>query len=1390
MSNKSAFEISKGFAPDTIRSRDNYRRDGHGFQTGDVVYFSAATSEWEKSDWIYDNITGTSEALGVVDVKDAYRFDVVYRGSVLIPDSLAVTGPSETIQQNTVYFLSDTPGVLTETPPEIDVENPKVRKPILVTLNSDGAGNINAIVVNYRGYVEDTNGCVAFVQNIIPVGTIEFIPSGQKSPTEWKDEGWLLCDGSEYFITEYPELFDVVGYAYGTSTATDRFRVPDMWNILPNQRVALAQQASTVCAVADIPLCGGNACSACFEGLCSAGQGNLKCCNKFLKVWGTRDSVVQKINNLAGAICGSFSMSFGKIDGINCDCDTGEQEWQCETPPFIDPPVISTIPGPNPCGLTASGQTPFIFPNGCLAASGMGVDHPVLRGSCDGCTDAAGAGGTFEDYLRFCDCCACPPADAWGCAGGIVPSPDVSPAASPEASPVASPPPTPPASPEASPVASPPASPPPTPPASPAVSASPVASPPVTPTRSPTPTATPTPGVSRTPTPTPTPSPTSTPRIEPGRGRILIAKNAGVLNPQDAYAGDDDIEIVVDEGGIIAAGSGYAASSPFKNKQAAYHGNFYIRAISVERYVNIKNCNGGGGAVKNWIPNGALNVWQRGTSFAPDVTKIESDHLADLNRYTADRWFRKVGFCPQGYGATGNGASSHSSYIGVCNRKSFGNIDSSIPESLRKQYPTHFMEYQSYISGPGVDTSLEYCVLENRISDVKTLAGDTVCVSFWARSDTPGSFFVNLKQHFGYDVPPSSPLTVKASTGSLPFVDVAPRRKSNEAKYSYTDTTYFAEEAGVSGTLLIGKGYPNSIDGAFYLETETPSEHESGTSFKHSADSSSQGGVNAVYDGTILLPDAKQVQQILLQAVNTIDSPDVGIIQVSPPPNKYGITVEATLPEQQVSAVSNIFFKNTNNQTNIKAEGRGAEAPSIVNNESDSVNTEQRTSLAVAITFTCVPNPICTQCVPYVSSIIALNTLIYTNEQVDPCIATLQGNGAFAVSAGQSSTQYTTSIPLSIADYLLVQNFTIGQNGFPPSVVSQAVAAANALAQSNTNACRCAEQTNPTNIAFGAPGSCLGDMTKPKNYDAIETLGICCTVTVGSVEVGQSGALYVTHTREENHTAHSCTALGGQFISYSALDYFAQFESTACGVTEDQCSEYVKIDVTTAWQQYEIVFSIPIVDGRYIGNSGTDYLALQVWTHLSNGYCRTYSGAEAPPRNRLGESFGTIECSENSLCETCVSIFPTPFSYQGKLNLTQFQMQTGTEFTGFVQPDSIEEVDSCQAFYESSTCVGRRDYYPVGGSDFFEYQVQMKKQKSCKTPRPVITGFTPAPFGINNIDILADTVTQKSFVVGGDVWVNNGAGSVVLSYECDCDVYRPEELQYLAKQLEWKALGS
>jgi microcystin-dependent protein/cytoskeletal protein CcmA (bactofilin family) len=47
--------------------------------------------------------------------------------------------------------------------------------------------------------------------------------------------GWLLCDGSQYRISEFSELFSVIGYAFGArpTLPTGFFKVPDMRGRLP-----------------------------------------------------------------------------------------------------------------------------------------------------------------------------------------------------------------------------------------------------------------------------------------------------------------------------------------------------------------------------------------------------------------------------------------------------------------------------------------------------------------------------------------------------------------------------------------------------------------------------------------------------------------------------------------------------------------------------------------------------------------------------------------------------------------------------------------------------------------------------------------------------------------------------------------------------------------------------------------------------------------------------------------------------------------------------------------------------------------------------------------------------------------------------------------------------
>ena len=52
--------------------------------------------------------------------------------------------------------------------------------------------------------------------------------AGAATPT-----GWLLCDGSEYVIAEYQQLFDAIGYTFKDTPETGKFAVPDLRGRFP-----------------------------------------------------------------------------------------------------------------------------------------------------------------------------------------------------------------------------------------------------------------------------------------------------------------------------------------------------------------------------------------------------------------------------------------------------------------------------------------------------------------------------------------------------------------------------------------------------------------------------------------------------------------------------------------------------------------------------------------------------------------------------------------------------------------------------------------------------------------------------------------------------------------------------------------------------------------------------------------------------------------------------------------------------------------------------------------------------------------------------------------------------------------------------------------------------
>ena len=115
---------------------------------------------------------------------------------------------------------------------------------------------------------------------------------------------------------------------------------------------------------------------------------------------------------------------------------------------------------------------------------------------------------------------------------------------------------------------------------------------------------------------------------------------------------------------------------------------------------------------RNRIINGAFDVWQRGTSFS-------------AAGFTADRWLIQT----DGSGATraitqqtftpGNAITGH--------------------ESI------YHLRYNQSVAGTGAT----FNILDQRIEDVRTLAGQTITVSFWAKAAANTTIDSSIQQSFG-----------------------------------------------------------------------------------------------------------------------------------------------------------------------------------------------------------------------------------------------------------------------------------------------------------------------------------------------------------------------------------------------------------------------------------------------------------------------------------------------------------------------------------------------------------------------------------------------------------------------------------------------------------------
>jgi hypothetical protein len=113
--------------------------------------------------------------------------------------------------------------------------------------------------------------------------------------------------------------------------------------------------------------------------------------------------------------------------------------------------------------------------------------------------------------------------------------------------------------------------------------------------------------------------------------------------------------------------------------------------------------------LQNAIINGAFDIWQRGTSFAS-------------GGYTADRWLVDY--------AGGAGTTSRQTFT---------------PGTA----PAAGYEGQFFLR-KGATTGAQFASLLQRIEDVRTFAGQTITLSFWAKGTNPtGGFAANFIQNFG-----------------------------------------------------------------------------------------------------------------------------------------------------------------------------------------------------------------------------------------------------------------------------------------------------------------------------------------------------------------------------------------------------------------------------------------------------------------------------------------------------------------------------------------------------------------------------------------------------------------------------------------------------------------
>ncbi|MDH3257332.1 MAG: hypothetical protein OEM27_06925, partial [Nitrospinota bacterium] len=155
-----------------------------------------------------------------------------------------------------------------------------------------------------------------------------------------------------------------------------------------------------------------------------------------------------------------------------------------------------------------------------------------------------------------------------------------------------------------------------------------------------------------------------------------------------------------------------------------------------------------GSGFKNYLINGGFRIWQRGTSFTT------------MDAYGADRW-------KHGSGGTA-----------TVSRQSFALGQTDVPGE-----PEFYWRNNTTVAGSATAT-----VLRQRIEDVRTLAGQTATLSFWAKAGAAKTFQIVIQQVFG--------------TGGTPSADMIALNQAQSIGTAWTQYTYTVALPSISGKTL------------------------------------------------------------------------------------------------------------------------------------------------------------------------------------------------------------------------------------------------------------------------------------------------------------------------------------------------------------------------------------------------------------------------------------------------------------------------------------------------------------------------------------------------------------------------------------------------------------